>query len=131
MKKERASYVGAPHFFNLNQACLVLNSAFPGDKYLVGSSLEKRDYRDVDVRTIMDDDEFKRLFPQGGYERDPFWSIICASMSLWLSQHSGLPVDYQIQGRTFANDNFPGGRCALGIFTFKEPYQEQGAADVH
>lgn len=122
--RDRANYIGVPQFFNLNHACLIINEAFRfGSVYLVGSSLVKRDFRDVDIRAIIDDEEFKRLFPNGGYERDAFWSMLCASVSLWLSQHSDLPIDFQIQSRTFANDKFKGERCAVGIFLRKSDSQ--------
>lgn len=118
--KDRANYLGVPQYFNLNHACLVLNEAFGyGTTFLVGSSIEKREFRDVDVRTILDDENFKRLFPSGGGERDALWSIMCASVSLWLSQHSDLPVDFQIQSQTAANEKFKGERSALGIFLVK------------
>jgi len=116
-KRDRANFIGVPQFFNLNHACLIVNEAFGiANTFLVGSSLLKRDYRDVDIRTILDDEEFKRLFPNGGTERDAFWSLTCASISMWLSQHSGLPVDYQIQSMTEANEKFKGERCAVGLF---------------
>lgn len=42
---ERANYLPAPHYFNLNQACAVLSEAFGHCTYLVGSAMERRDYR--------------------------------------------------------------------------------------
>lgn len=59
----RASYLGVPEAFQLDQACLVLTDAFGPHVYQVGSSLQRRDYRDVDVRVILPDDEFDRMFP--------------------------------------------------------------------
>lgn len=118
---KRANYIGAPQFFNLNQACTIINRALDGfGCYLVGSSLERRDYRDVDVRFIMGDAEYDRLFrcvrsDDGGW-LNPLWSLMCQSISLWLSQQSGLPVDFQIQRQTQANAEHKGTRSALGIF---------------
>jgi len=43
-------------------------------------------------------------------------SLMCSSISLWLSQRSGLPVDFQIQRMTQANENEKGTRVALGMF---------------
>lgn len=118
----RANYLPAPHYFNLNMACRVLNDAF-GDFgcYLVGSSLERRDYRDVDVRYIMADAAFAAMFPGTDPKRcqmDARWSLICAAIALYLSQHSGgLPIDFQIQQQTYANASNPKGRRhPLGIF---------------
>lgn len=112
--KWRANYIGAPAFFNLNHACRLVNDAF-GDMgfgcYLVGSSMHRRDFRDVDIRYIMQDEAFDRLFrieaaqadtPLGGW-LNPLWSLICSSVAAWLSAQSGLPVDFQIQRMTQAN----------------------------
>jgi len=124
-EKWRANYVPSPHFFNLNQACRLINDAFEGGFgcYLVGSSLDRRDYRDVDVRYIMKDDAYDRLFRDGRGENgggylNPLWSLLCSTISMWLSQQSGLPIDFQIQRQTQANQLHPGAgrRQPLGIF---------------
>ena len=64
--RERANYVAAPAYFNLNQACVVVNRAlnpFGGfGCYLVGSSLYRKDHRDVDVRFLMSDEGYDRMF---------------------------------------------------------------------
>lgn len=117
----RAHWIPAPHFFNLNQACRVLHEAFPDawGIFLVGSSLRTRDYRDVDVRCILPDDAFDRLFPGTGNGPwwNALWSVMCSSISLQLSQQSGLPIDFQIQRATQANAEYPGEkRNAIGLF---------------
>lgn len=120
-QRVRANWLPAPHFFNLNQACGMLVEAFGHCVYLVGSSLERRDYRDVDVRVILEDAEFDRLFPGAGEGPawNPLWSVMCSAISLHLSQQSGLPVDFQIQRMTEANEKHPGGggrRHPIGLF---------------
>jgi len=125
---QRANYIRGPHYFNLNMACRSVEEAFGFGYgvYLVGSSLERRDYGDVDVRCVLPDEEFARLFPglTPGHElRHAFWSLLCSSISLYLSQHSGLPVDFQIQQATWANAEFPHPprpRSALGLFLATE-----------
>lgn len=106
----RAHYLGAPHFFNLQQACRIVNDAFPSSYgvYLVGSSLKRRDYRDVDVRCIMPDEGFAKLFPGIGNTvwRHPLWSLMCSSISLYLSRATELPIDFQIQSETEANRDY-------------------------
>src|SRR5690349_14218100 len=103
-KKPRANYVGSPAYLHLNNACILLNDAFnPIGSYgcfHVGSSLAKRDFRDVDIRIIMRDEDYDRLFPNDGEEtqyRSAFWSLLRLTISDWLSKASGLPVDFQIQ----------------------------------
>ena len=120
-KRQKASHVGAPAIFALEQACGDINRAFGGfGCYLVGSALERPDWRDVDVRFILRDDEFDALFPGGVRERgiwefDPRWLIITISISERLAKLTGLPIDFQFQPQTHANERHRGPRHALGL----------------
>lgn len=119
MGKDRANYLPAPHAFNLNLACVPLMAAFDGGAYLVGSCLERPDYRDVDIRVIISDAEWARLFgtTENG-SHSALWSVMCAGLSAWLHDRTGLPIDFQIQQRTAANKQYgtkEHPRHALGI----------------
>jgi hypothetical protein len=109
--------------FKLNAACRVVNQLLSenGYCYQVGSSLDSNDYHDVDVRYIMSDDDWEKMFP-GTDPRKPrvngLWSLLCFMISEWLSNESGLNVDFQIQQRTRANADFRGLRSALGDVEF-------------
>jgi len=116
--KHKASHIGAPAVFALELALQHLRSAFGHyGCYVVGSSLDRADWRDVDVRYIMEDAEFAKLFPDAGdnWEFDPRWLILTVAISGWLSQQSGLPVDFQFQPQTHANKRHPFKRNAAGI----------------
>lgn len=120
--RRKATYVGAPAVFSLELACQHINAAFGGyyGCYLVGSALERADWRDIDVRYIMRDEEFAKLFPDaninpGTWENDPRWLLLTTSISAWLKAQTGLPVDFQIQPQTHANDRHKGPRSALGV----------------
>lgn len=114
---KRANYVPAPHFYNLNQACSLINRALDGfGCYLVGSSLERKDFRDVDIRYIMDDAAYDKMFKNEDGWLNPLWSLICTTWSAWLSQQSGLQIDFQIQKQTRANAEHDGKRSPMGIF---------------
>lgn len=117
-EQPRANWIGAPEFYELNQACRTITEAFGFNVYLVGSALTTREHRDVDVRCILPDDEYAELFPGIGTNTslDARWSLLCSALSLWLSKHSGLKIDFQIQQMTDANEKFSGHRHALGIF---------------
>ena len=120
-KAKKINYVGAPAIFALELACQQINDAF-GDYgcYLVGSCLERPDWRDVDVRYIMKDEAFEALFPSANinpatWEQDPRWLLLITSISSWLRSATGLPVDFQIQTQTHANERHKGNRSALGM----------------
>jgi hypothetical protein len=117
------SYIDASAFFLLDQACLILTKAFDAVPYLVGSAITKRDYRDVDVRMIMSDEEYLALFPD--IDKVPGtanarYSVLCSALSLQLRQITGLPIDFQFQSMTIASAH-KGERQPLGIFPI--PYR--------
>ena len=52
--RKKFCYVGAPAIFALETACRQITEAFDSyGVYLVGSALERPDWRDVDLRMIM------------------------------------------------------------------------------
>ena len=67
--------------------------------FLVGSAMITRDYRDVDVRIILDNDEFKEKFGHDAPLYSRYWRLTCLMMSEYLAKHSNLPVDFQYQPR--------------------------------
>src|SRR5512135_2085470 len=94
---KRASWIGVPEMFNLNLACRALVEAFGWHIYLVGSALERRDFRDVDVRCILDDGEFDLLFPRGAEAATNVWldarnALLSAALSEWLASRTGLKI---------------------------------------
>jgi hypothetical protein len=102
----------------LDQACRDICEAFGGyGCYLVGSALDRPDWRDIDVRFIMSDEDFAVLFPCAGqhWEHDARWLLLTISISERLSKVSGLPIDFQFQPQTHANERHQGRRHALGI----------------
>lgn len=87
--------------------------------YLVGSALTtKSDWRDVDVRIILSDEDYKNM--NIGSPRLPRhnarWVSLCLAYSaLGRQMTGGLPIDFQIQQQTRANEEEKGPRSALGI----------------
>ena len=73
----------------------------------VGSSLLRRDYRDVDVRVVLADDEYDQLKaiinPQ----------VLAVALSVWGQRYTRLPIDCQVQRFSDQKDD-PGPRNALG-----------------
>jgi hypothetical protein len=68
----------------------------------VGSSLRRADYRDVDVRIVLPDDEYAAFV-----ERVNLLDLHVA-LSLWGQRVTGLPIDCQLQSQTESNAE-PGG----------------------
>ena len=115
---QKPSYIGAPACFALETACRQINEAF-GDYgcYVVGSALDRPDWRDVDVRFIMSDEQFDAEFPHAGqcWEQDAKWLLLTVAISERLSKVTGLPIDFQIQPQTHANERHKGKRNAVGL----------------
>lgn len=85
--------------------------------YHVGSSLLSKQWRDVDVRTILSDDEYAAmgLGDPDHPHQSPRWVALTLAFSALGRHMTGLPIDYQIQQQTHCNKKFPNARSALGI----------------
>lgn len=105
--RKRANYLHVTQHAALSHWCEWIARTFDHHPYLVGSVLYRQDWRDVDVRMILDDDEFDAL------PCDPM--VLNVAFSVWGQQVTGLPIDFQFQRRTEANAEFGGGRHALGL----------------
>lgn len=119
---DRANYLGTVAFYRLDRAAVSVLQAFDFSYgvFLVGSALRRPDFRDVDVRCIVADEDFERLFQgaPGASWRHPLWALTCSSISMHLARTTDLPIDFQVQPATEANRDYGGaehGRCALGL----------------
>lgn len=88
----------------LNEACKTVTHKLGWNAYLVGTAAKEAEWRDVDVRVIVPDDEFDTAFGNPG-----LWELVCFTTCHYLRDVTGLPVDFQIQRMTEANDKHPGG----------------------
>ena len=122
-KPRSASYLSPHQMHRLDLACSPVRNAFPSfGPYLVGSVNKRADYRDVDVRVILADKVFDEMFGKGVADDhgeahgNPRWQLVCAALSQWVSEVSGLPVDFQIQRQSEANVAYKGEfRNPLGV----------------
>jgi len=106
----RASFLSPPDFHRLDWACRTITAAFDGTPvYLVGSALTRPDYRDIDLRLILDDEQAAHYPP-------PLRLVLNIALSDLIAKTAGLsrPVDFQIQSMTEANAE-DGARNPLGI----------------
>ncbi len=85
--------------------------------YHVGSSLTRKDWRDVDVRLILPDADFVERFGKGATsETHPKLAAITLAFAALGKAMTGLPIDFQIQTASCANERYPGMRSALVEF---------------
>lgn len=122
-RRPKATHVGAPACFALELVARHVCEAFGAYDdagvgcYVVGSSLERPDWRDVDVRLMLKDDAFAELFPKAGdhWENDARWLLLTTAISEHMSKVTGLPIDFQIQPMTRTNERHKGPRNAIGV----------------
>lgn len=112
--KPRTDLLTTVELYHLDQACQLVSRAFKGGPpYLVGSAGIGNDgsaYRDVDVRLMLDDEEFAAACPTR--ER---WELLCLAIGAYLRDRTGLPIDFQIQRTAEANERYDGPRNPLGL----------------
>lgn len=111
--KARTDLLTTVELYNLDAACRLVSRAFDGGPpYLVGSAADGSadSYRDVDVRLMLDDAEFAAVCPTLAR-----WELLCLAISAYLSERTGLPVDFQIQRTREANERYHGPRNPLGM----------------
>lgn len=119
----RASYLSPPDMHRLDWACRPVADAFGEPVYLVGSTLIRPDFRDVDLRLIIDDDTAERLFGSDtfGLHGDGNGAAVRLLLNIALSDlitkaaNPPVPVDFQIQSMAEANVPEHGRRHPLGL----------------
>ena len=116
--RERAIYLSVEQVWRVAHAVRPVQDAFGGFAiYYVGSVLERADWRDVDLRLILPDAEFDRIFvPAAGTSDyvaaplyDQFRMLLQTSVSFMLRRQTSLPIDFQVQSQVEA-DQFEGER---------------------
>lgn len=109
--------VGMPNFLKLQEFGNQIWSAFGHCPYHVGSSLIRKNWRDVDVRLILPDEEYEGLGL--GNPRYPSqngkWVALCLAFSALGREITDLPIDFQIQQQTIANEEHDSPRSAIGF----------------
>ena len=101
--------IGYPLAWRLSLACFPIEEAFGSTVYLVGSAADTStpEYRDVDLRVLLPDDRFEALIGEWPTGFNAFHHLLCTGISLYLKEATGLPIDFQIQKQSFANEHYP------------------------
>lgn len=108
----RSSYLTVSQNYDLNVVCRPLAVLFGHGVYQVGSSLERPNYRDVDLRCILANDEYDRMFADD--EQGKKVKFLNVAISEWIATRTGLPIDFQFQREAEANAEFKGTRNTVG-----------------
>lgn len=115
-RKVKIGGVGMPKSLVLQEFGELIWNAFGEIPYHVGSSLtQKTKWRDVDVRLILSDEEYeKQGYGDPNYPHaNKKWRAMTLVFSIFGQQMTGLPIDFQIQQQTIANEKEKGRRSAL------------------
>jgi hypothetical protein len=105
---------GMPAGIWLTKFGVIVRDYFGEVPYQVGSSLKSKDWRDVDVRLILDDAHFEARFGSDrSAETNPKLGAITLAFAALGQQMTGLPIDFQVQPRSWANERYPNMRSAL------------------
>lgn len=119
--------VGMPESLYLNQFGDLLFHAFGEIAYQVGSSLTGATWRDVDVRVMLDKEQYLAMglgdpkHPQSN-ER---WCAFTMAFTALGRQMTGLPIDFQLQETDTANSENEGPRSALILATIRRQTDQQ------
>lgn len=104
-RKRRGSFLLLVDFERLEAWAKDVAELFDGDvPYLVGSVNERPDFRDVDLRLILQDETFDAQFG----DRPVKVRVLNHAISTWGQRETGLPIDFQVQRSTEANAQFSG-----------------------
>lgn len=120
----RVNYVPSPAaLFKLRTFGEHIRRLIDETPYMVGSVLERPDYRDIDVRILLDDERFEQWF--GG---DGLWitngplTLANMALSAMAREITGLDVDCQYQRMSDANSQYGEHQRQPLMFPPTDPY---------
>lgn len=103
--------VGMPAGIWLTKFGVMVRDYFGSVAYHVGSSLDTKNWRDVDVRLILDDEDFEARFGKhANAETNSKLAAITLAFAALGKEMTGLPIDFQIQPQSHANKVYSGKR---------------------
>lgn len=113
--KPRVNYLPSPlALFKLRLFGSMVHDLLGEHAYLVGSVLERPDFRDVDVRILLEDEDFARIFgDEDSWITNPALRLANMAMSALARELTGLEVDCQFQQTSEANAHNDGQRQPL------------------
>jgi hypothetical protein len=86
---------------------VIVSDYFGHVPYQVGSSIHTKEWRDVDVRLILPDDEFSDRFGENpSSDTNTKLAAVTLAFSALGAHMTGLPIDFQIQPQSWANRHY-------------------------
>lgn len=102
----RSTHLLLNDFERLEEWCRLVLVVFDEAPFLVGSVMTTPEYRDVDLRLILDDETFDATYAG----KRAKVRLLNRAISTWGQRETGLPIDFQIQRRSEANRLHPKAR---------------------
>ena len=118
--------VGQPGNLRLFAWAQQLDCAFGVSPLLVGSAIQRKDWRDVDVRLVLPDEQYHQ-WVGGSWYLESRRQSMCVAYSIWGQQYTGLPIDFQFQPATEAEQHSGQPAIALRGFYSSRPRTGPGA----
>lgn len=123
-----------PATLYLQQFADIVSAAFDGKTpYHVGSSLTQPTWRDVDVRIMLDKEQYAAMGfgdPERPHENEK-WCAYTMAFSVLGQQITGLPIDFQVQETETANRQYnrknEDQRSALILYAVRRSKQNENA----
>lgn len=114
--------VGAPAATLLDIFGRMIFDVFGEYPYQVGSSNQTTQWRDVDVRVMLDDEVYNAQYGDPNSTIPNRKRLLTElAFSLLGQKITGLPIDFQIQQHSHANEHYKGRRnCLIGWGDFVE-----------
>jgi hypothetical protein len=112
-RERSASYLSPPDFHRLNWACQPIRAAFrPFGVFLVGSVTRRPDFRDIDLRIIVPDEQYEVLCPAFATKL-----LLDIAVSDLVAKAASLPwpIDLQFQSFTEAQEYADELRNPMGL----------------
>lgn len=117
---------GMPQGIWLHKFGVIVADYFGHVPYQVGSSIASKDWRDVDVRLILPDEEFEEMFgdPKSAETNTKLAAVTLAFCALG-KEMTGLPIDFQIQPQSHANKAY-GGKSRSALIQIRPNLKQPG-----
>lgn len=101
-ERRRSSYLLLTDFERLEEWCRNVRIVFDGNHpYMVGSVHDSPDFRDVDLRLMVEDAVYDVVYADPVKVR-----LVNRAISTWGQRETGLPIDFQVQRMTEANEAY-------------------------